>query len=76
MASKTQSLERWLAEYVAIVTRATGRTLDDVLADPEEAARSGIGQDAAFALGVVVGASGALDLTPLELIDLLRPRPE
>lgn len=71
----TISLERWVGEHLDMVSRVAGPSTEDLLDAPEAATRFRLSPEAQFSLGVIVGAAGALELTPRELLDAIRAPP-
>jgi hypothetical protein len=68
--SEILAFERWIRDQVSVLARS-GQRLDDLLDAPELAAGAALGRDATYALGVIAGAAGTLDVTPRELLDQL-----
>ncbi len=69
--SSMRAFERWIEKQFGVLAHAAGRSLDDLLDLPEGATRSGLPPEATFALGVIVGAAGTLELSPSALLEQL-----
>jgi hypothetical protein len=66
-----RAFERWIEKQFGVLAHAAGRSLEDLLDAPEEAARSGLPPEATLALGIIVGAARTLERSPRKLLEQL-----
>ncbi len=73
--SSMRAFERWIEKQFAVLAHVAGRPIEDLLDGPEEAVCSALAPEVTFALGVIAGAAGTLQVTPRELLEQLELLP-